>query len=305
MRLSELDWAQMNRRRNQKKRESYFEYHMALVKTAPYTLTSLIVASVWSIIYEEPFAYVPFAIFVIIAILTVYSRMRASALASQISNLSILIGQIESRISLREGYVKNGFQDALDRIYNYYDRSWETVRFEDWMTATSYQQNWKNDLPEMILLDMRYRHPELFELMEALDNKTAKFGEAANAFREKAKSLIDEPILMSGVRDDQRPDWISKHTRGLILALARDIVSPIDVRNKRKLGALTAGEEQALALIFPEDKPHLLKRALKNTDLVNLARDAEEKRADAERTYLEIRQRIGGLYRRPSLERRV
>ena len=306
MNLAELDSTLAEQSKALKRRESYFDYHMALVKSAPYTLTSLIVASVWSVIYEEPIAYVPIAIFVGILLLTLYARIRATGLADEISSLSIRIGQIESRISLRESHVKNGFQDALDKISNYYYRSWELVRFEDWMAEPrTFQQDWKENLPQMIRLDMKYRHRELFALMEELDMKSTEFREAANAFREKAKSVIDNPTWMFGVRDDQRTDWLSKHTRAILLASTRGIRSLDDIRDQRRLGNLDAGEEYALGLVFPEEKPDLWNRVLNNSDIVNLARNAEKVRAGTERTYNDVRQRIEGLYRRPSSEKRL
>lgn len=306
MNLAELDAALTERSKELKQKESYFDYHMALVKSAPYTLTSLIVASVWSIVYEEPIAYIPIAIFIIIAVLTLYARIRATSLADTISGLSIKIGQIESRVSLRENHVRNGFQDALDSISNYYYRSWEMVRFEDWMAESrTFEQNWKSHLPQMIRLDMKYRHMELFKLMEDLTEKSAHFRDAANAFREKVKSVIDNPTLMFGVRDDQKTEWINRYTRALMLVSARGIKSLADVKNQRKLGNLDAGEEQALMWVFPEEKPNLWVKTMKNTDIQNLAKEAEAKRADAERSYLDIRQRIEGLYRRLSSEKRL
>ncbi len=299
MNLVKLDSELKSKSRELKQKESHYEYHMALVKTAPYTLTSLIVASVWAVLYHQPLAGIPIAIGLILAGLALYSRWRINTLAETISTLGIQIGQINARIQGRETYVMVGYQDSLQDIRNRFSRSWDMVEFSDYMDDKHWiSQNWSERIPPMIKEDMRYRHKELFSLMESLDVKSQEFWKAANDFRRKAKAIVESPKYALGVDLSRNPEWAAQRIKGLLLSIVRKVETLDSLIREWKLGNLDTREKQIIELMFKEDNPGHWLDALRDKDLVTLADEAEKKRVEAESTHVQIREEIEGLYSR-------
>jgi hypothetical protein len=232
--------------------------------------------------------------------LALYSRCLINNLTETISLLGIQIEQIDARIQMRESYVMVGYQESLPDIPDHYSPSWLNVGFDDYMDdGQSSSHYWSERRPPMIREDMRYRHKELFSLMESLDVKSQKFWKAANDFRRKAKAIVESPKYALGFDPSRNPEWETQRIRGLLLSIIRKVETQDSMIREWKLGNIDGREKQVIEHIFKEDNPGHWLEALRDKDLVTLADEAEKKRVEAKLTYDQIREEIEGLYLRP------